>query len=366
MDDRPLYRVLEVPRDASAEDVKRAYKRLALRLHPDKNGGDAAAAEEFKSVNEAYAVLGDAERREAYDRFGPKGGPSAGFRGGGAGGFVDIEQMFGNMFSFSMGHQQPQRPPCDLMEVEITPRELYEGCVKHVEYSAPDKCAQCGGTGAASPEDITSCIACGGSGTFTPPGMMIFGGGGPPCPACSGKGRAFRTVRRCAGCAGAGTCTAKRRTIGVRLPPGVPDGFSQLLQGKGGFDPRAGAHRDLAVRIRRRPMPPGCLLDASDGSVTLTVPVSLEDVLCGFKAAVDVFDGAASVEVGAEAYAWPGRTVEIPRMGLPPGGGPGERGLLRIRFDVQFPRDEHVTAANLVRYRDVLRRAMEGQPEPPV
>jgi DnaJ-class molecular chaperone len=373
MEDRPLYRVLEVARDASAEDIKRAYRRLALKLHPDKNGGSEGAAEEFKSVSDAYAVLGDPQRREAYDRFGtseqplhnhpnhpPQGGPQ----------FVNIDQLFGNMFSFSFG-AQPQgggggNPGIDVIEVELSPRELYEGCTKQIEHTAPEKCIPCGGSGAASPDDVNTCIACSGSGIFRPPGIMIFGGlhGGPPCPACQGRGRAFRTVRRCAGCGGTGAnSNAKRRAFVVKLPPGVPDGFSQLLHGKGGFDARVGAARALEVRIRRKPLPANYELDDSVGSVTVTVSISLADALCGFKVALSVFDGAAVVEVGAEAYMWPGRVVEIPRMGLPPcPGGNGERGPLRIKFDVQFPKDDHVVAANIIKYRDVLRRALDGQP----
>ena len=365
MEDRPLYRVLEVARDASAEDIKRAYRRLALKLHPDKNGGAAGAAEEFKSVSDAYAVLGDPARREAYDHFGtseqplhrhPQQPPP----------FVNIDQLFGNMFSFSFGDQQHQDPGIDVIEVELSPRELYDGCTKHIEHNAPEKCVTCSGTGAASPEDVNTCIACSGSGVFRPPGIMIFGGmnGGPPCPACHGRGRAFRTVRRCAGCGGSGaSINAKRRAFLMKLPPGVPDGFRQILHGKGGFDPRSCSARALEVRIRRQPLPPGCQLDNLVGRVTMTVPISLADALCGFKLTVDLFDGAAVVEVGADAYMWPGRVVEIPRMGLPPFPGEnGERGPLHIKFDVQFPKDDHEIASNVIKYRDVLRRALDGQP----
>lgn len=358
MADRPLYRVLEIPQDASAEDVKRAYKRLALRLHPDKNGGDATYAEEFKAVNEAYAVLGDPARREAYDRTGVSNSAGQPPPPPPPPGFINIEQMFGHMFN--MSPPMAATPMNDVLEVEVSARELYDGCTKQVEYSAPDMCGACDGTGAASPDDVTSCIACNGSGRFAPPGMFIFGGGGPPCPACRGKGRAFRTVRRCTGCSGAGTCAGKRRTFAIRIPPGVTDGHCQTLPGKGGYDAQLNTHRGIEVHIRRRSLPDGVIVDdVAEGDVTLTVPLTLADVLCGFKAVVDVFDGAATVKVGADAYMWPGRSMTFPNMGLH-GAATGKRGVLRIRFDVKFPSDDHVTATNLVKYRDVLCRALEG------
>jgi DnaJ-class molecular chaperone len=366
-----LYDVLEVVPDASHEDIKRSYKKLALRLHPDKTGGDEDAAESFRKVNAAYAVLGDAERRTKYDRFGvtaanDQPADGAGFedviRGmfGGAGlgqglhGFSFIPHA--HHFQFQQ-QQQQQQQHMDTFDISLEPRDVYLGCTKRVEFTATDACPTCRGSGAAFPEDLISCLSCDGTGflNIPIPGFPIR----PHCPACSGQGRAFRTNRRCSVCAGA--CTVvKKRSFDVRLPPGTPDGMRQVLAGKGSFDPKSRMPKDVELHFRRT-LPELCTVDSQGGGVTITVPLDLEEVLCGFTRKVDVFGGADSVDVSAYAYEWPGRVVEFPGKGLPTSFGGDEgavaRGTLKVVFDVKFPKDEE----NLAKYRDVLCRMFAKQ-----
>lgn len=357
------YDILEIKRDASAEDIKRAYKKLALRLHPDKTGGNEEAAETFRKVNDAYAVLGDKERRERYDRFGDEGGSGSAQKGDQGGqGFEDILRgMFnggggmgshpqGFHFVMNPGDNQVQRGR-DTINIQIFPRDVYLGCTRNVDFLAPTACTLCSGSGAASPEDIVPCPPCGGTGSVQIPCFMA-----PmrmQCPACSGKGRSFRVngpdAPRCLGCSGSGATDCKR-TFNVHVPPGISDNTGQLLPGQGGFDSRSRSNRDLELRFTRT-LPEGCVVDAQGGGVTLTVPISLADVLCGFNRKVDIFDGADSVHLLAEAYEHPGRVWEFPGKGLPTScSGNVSRGVLKIVLDVKFP-----PTASLTRHRDALR-----------
>ena len=373
------YGALGLERDAPADEVRRAYRRAALRLHPDKSGGDAAA---FQRATAAYELLSDPERRAHFDRFGhdrAAAGPPHQhqhhhpFFGGGFGGFggfggptMDdlLREMMGGggggatfVFRGPGGEAHAHAPAAaavDRVEVELTAPEFYLGCARRVEVDAPERCGACAGTGAASPDDLLECVACGGRGRAPPPPGFPFGlFPTPPCGSCAGKGRAFRTPRRCGACGGA-RCVPRRRAFEVRVPPGVPDGTEQVLRGRGGYDPDAGAPRDLAIRFRFRAMPPDVEgVDAASGEVRMRVRLELGEVLCGFTRALDLF-GTGAVELSAPAYAPPDRVAVLAGRGLPPAGAPAgaPRGDVRVRFEVAWPQDDR----QLAKYRDVLER----------
>lgn len=244
------------------------------------------------------------------------------------------------------------------MDVVLSPREIYEGCLKRVDMAVEERCAKCDGTGAVSPDDVITCLVCQGGG-------RLFGKA--ECPGCNGRGRAFRTVRRCAQCTGKGTLAAQQ-TLHVRVPAGLLHAQKEpqrvLVEGKGDcHHPVSGRRRDIELRLHRS-LPPDVSLDAaSPGCVVLRVPVTLQEVLCGFDKTVDAFDGAVSVRVAADAYQWPGRSVEFPEKGLPVSGSDDQkkRGPLRVVFEVRFPEDHQEPAVALSKYRDVMCRMFSSQ-----
>ena len=328
------YATLEVGRDAGADEIRRSFKRLALKLHPDKSA--SADDEAFKKVNEAYAVLNDPDRKRAYDMFGTTTPQQ------------QQQQQHAHHFVFNMfqqhQQQQQQHPQHrDAVDIVLTPREVYLGCTKHIEYTVLVACPKCDGTSAASPSDVVTCMVCGGTGAMPLPGMpAIFGL--PPCPACGGQGRSFRSAKRCDGCANG--CVPKRMFIEVAIPGGARDGLLQTRSGGGGYDLRTRTTTDLDVRVRRT-LPSNCTL-SGENDVLMTVPLDLTDVLCGFDKTVDVFDGAESVRVSADAYVWPGRSVVFPDKGLLCPGTTEGRGKLTVVFEVKYPKDQEDAAATLV------------------
>lgn len=381
MGTRDPYDVLEVPRDADAEAIKRAFKRAALTTHPDKPGG---SAEKFTEANDAYALLSDPGRKEQFDRFGirdpgppphqggghmppdlaellrmfnmgPQGGGGfpgggTGFPGGGGGVF-----MMGNMGPMGFKHvfgphgaqsgHGAQGRVKQVLEIPLSARDIYSGCAKVISFDARDECGSCRppGSGAVAPEDLVTCQTCFGSGCG--------------CPGCGGVGRSFRVARRCAGCGGVGTIACKR-SFEARVPPGVPDGLRQLMSCRGAWDPKTRRNGEIEL-LFRAPFPEGHTLDPATGDVTVRVPIDLAEVLCGFhdgKRRVDAFGGACPVDVAAEAYISPVRVVEFPGRGLPPASQPGGsvRGALRVAFDVTWPSDEDGTLAKL---KDVFQGA---------
>jgi molecular chaperone DnaJ len=378
------YEVLGVGRDAAPEDVRRAYRRAALRLHPDKAatataaGGEAEGtennAEAFRQATAAYELLNDPERRERYDRFG-HAGPSAeppdlhdilrNVFGAGGAATAAAPSFFGTHSAFSAffggAPPSPLCHPPDEVEVALSLREMHSGGARRVEAQVHDRCGACDGSGAACPEDVVECMACRGTGRVQLPFGVVFNGvavGGPPCGSCAGRGRAFRVARRCAGgCGGSGQVSCQR-SFEVRLPPGVPDGHRQLLQGRGGYDVRAGRHKDLLMVLRWPSLPEGVRVDAATGDVDVVVPVELADVMCGFARDVELFDGADSVRLEAAAYAAPDALSQrLPGRGLT---AAGKRGELRVRLEVVWPQGE-ASAATLVRCRDVLLRLFGRQ-----
>ena len=220
---RDYYEVLGVEKDASAEEIKKAYRKLALRHHPDKNEGDGESEEKFKEINEAYSILCDDEKRAAYDRFGHEG--AGAFASGGAGfGFGDIfGEFFGDIFSQSNGRKNPRRKGEDLRYgVKIKFEEALFGVSKEIKYNRYETCSSCEGTGAKKGTKRTTCPVCKGSGQIRQQqGFFAIsrtcykcGGEGEivehPCPSCKGEGRVI-----------------KERKLEVKIPAGI-DGGNRL------------------------------------------------------------------------------------------------------------------------------------------
>ncbi|MFQ5418098.1 MAG: molecular chaperone DnaJ, partial [Myxococcota bacterium] len=278
---RDYYEVLGVARDASNPELKQAYREIAMRCHPDRNPGDAEAEERFKEASEAYAVLSDAEKRRAYDRFG-----HAGVGGGGAGGFSDFGDLggFGDVFNDLFGDlfggrggggaRGRGRRGADLRyNLEIGFADVLEGTQAEIQIPKMRRCGSCNGSGARAGTSPESCGHCHGS------GQVVLQQGffriSRPCDACAGAGEIVR--ERCVDCRGAGRVESEQ-TISVRVPPGVDDGTRLRLSGEGEAGVAGGPPGDLYVVIGITPHP---LFERDGADVHCEVPIQFVQAALG-------------------------------------------------------------------------------------
>ena len=257
-DKRDYYEVLGVEKNADDDALKKAYRKLAKKYHPDMNPGDAAAAEKFKEASEAYAVLSDPQKRQQYDQFGHAAFEQGGFDAGG----FDFSDIFGGMggmgdiFSDLFGGGRRQRNPNAPMQganvrarVSISFADAISGCTRNVEVNLKDECTNCHGTGARPGTSPKICPKCKGSGQVTIRQQSLFGmmQSTQPCPDCRGTGKIIE--QRCPNCAGTGY-TSSRKTIEVTVPAGIDDGQSIRIRGKGEPGLNGGPRGDLLVEVR--------------------------------------------------------------------------------------------------------------------
>ena len=364
-----LYDQLEVSPDASQEDIKKAYRRAALKYHPDKNP-DPGAAETFKRCTEAYQVLGDAERRKLYDATGSHDDQASPFGQHMPAGFANIDELLkdlfmgaagggdgfsfpgvgGGGFSFIIndfmsggpgpgpggpgGHHPKQSEPAraDHVVVEVTIEDLIYGGKKSVEFEALSKCAACDGTGAFDPKDVAVCPRCGGSGRMVQQmGMFVLSHGS--CPSCLGEGRVNKTHRPCAQCKGKRAVLLRRR-FDVNVPKGVPNGYRHVLHGQGTYLPDHRVAQDLVLEFHHR-IAPAYAIDYETGDVTMRVPVALGEVMCGFVRSVQVY--RETLTLASRGYFDPRRPFEVAGRGVPAFRRNNAAGNLVFRFDVEFP-----------------------------
>ncbi|WP_225063137.1 molecular chaperone DnaJ [Komagataeibacter rhaeticus] len=286
------YSVLEVSRDANGDEIKRAYRRLAMKYHPDRNQGDAEAEGKFKEINEAYDVLKDENKRAAYDRFGHAafegGGPGAGAGGFdfGGGGLGDIfEQMFGDMMG---GRRGGRRSGADLqVQVTITFAEAFAGVKKKITVPSRVTCESCDGTGSADRDQPPeTCPSCHGAGKVRAQQGFFFVE--RLCPTCHGTGRLIRNP--CKECHGTGT-VEKNRTIEVAIPAGVEDGTRIRMSGEGEAGGKGVPAGDLYVHVTVEAHP---IFQRDGSNIYCRVPVRMAQAALGTEIEVPVVDGSRS------------------------------------------------------------------------
>jgi molecular chaperone DnaJ len=304
---RDYYQVLGVARDASEEDLKRAYRKLAMQYHPDRNQGDKSAEAKFKELNEAYDVLKDAEKRAAYDRFGhaafeQAGAGAEGFAGGnpfGGTGFEDIfDQMFGGLRG-QRGRGAPVGRGSDLRTgVEVTLEEAFAGAKKTIRVSTSVICEACKGSGAEgqAAQAAATCGSCNGSGKVrAQQGFFLIE---RTCPTCGGSGRIIKNP--CKVCAGQGR-VQRERTLAVTIPAGVEDGTRIRLTGEGEAGIRGAPAGDLYVDIGVRAHP---LFQRDGANIFVRVPLRMTQAALGGAVEVPTVDGGrAKVTIPAGTQA---------------------------------------------------------------
>src|SRR5690606_28239782 len=331
---RDYYEVLGVPRGASEQDIKSAYRKLALKYHPDRNPGDAEAEERFKEAAEAYAVLGDPEKRARYDRFGHAGvsGQGAGPGGFDADIFADFSDVLGDFFGFGgfggrSRRQGPVRGSDLRFDLEISFDESYTGSEKTIQIPREETCTACNGTRSASGAAPDICPDCRGSGQLRfQQGFLIVS---RPCGACGATGRIVRDP--CPTCRGTGRTTQDRR-VTVKIPAGIADGQRLRLHGEGEHGLRGGPPGDLYVVVHVTPHPT-FHREGDDLHVEVAVPFHI--MALGGQFTVDTPGGPLTVDVSAGT---PSGTVKTFRgKGMPNVSGRG-RGSFHVRLVVDVPK----------------------------
>jgi molecular chaperone DnaJ len=300
---RDYYEVLGVPRGASAEDIKKAYRQLALRHHPDRNPGSKEDEEKFKEAAEAYSVLADPEKRSAYDHYGHEGlRGQQGFSGFDSSVFEDFEDILGNLFGFSFGDLFGGRgrgrsgarrsPGQDLaVEIEISLEEAAGGVEKEIKLARAEACPTCRGSKRKPGTSSERCPTCGGSGQVR--FQQGFFSMARTCPRCRGAGETITSP--CEACRGKGH-VRERRSLKVRIPSGVADGSRLRLTGEGDAGDEGMAPGDLYVitRVRRHPF-----FEREGNDLACEIPVSFTQAALGARIEIPTLEGTEIVKIPA-------------------------------------------------------------------
>ena len=308
---RDYYEVLGVPKDADDAALKKAYRALAKKYHPDANPGDKEAEAKFKEASEAYSVLSDPEKRQKYDQFGHAAFDGA--AGGGPGGFdyssADFSDIFGDLFGggfgggfsdiFGSGRRssqsayEPQRGANVRTSVRLTFEEAVFGCEKEITINFKETCSTCGGTGAKPGTSPVTCTTCQGKGRIVQMSRTVFGTmqNVQTCPNCRGTGKVIKD--KCPGCNGTGY-NQKRKTFRVTIPAGIDNGLSVRMAGGGEPGSNGGERGDLLVECIVSPHP---IFKRQDTNIFSTVPISFARAALGGPIRIKTVDGEGEYDV---------------------------------------------------------------------
>jgi molecular chaperone DnaJ len=340
--EKDYYKVLGVAKNASAAEIKKAYRKLAQQHHPDANPGNTQAEDRFKEISAAYDVLGDQDKRKQYDQvrdMAASGFGSGGFSGGGGGsgsGFPggvrfedlgDLGDLFGGLFGGGRrgGGARPARGADLETSVTVSFDDAMTGTTKPVRISGPAPCETCHGSGAAPGTSPTTCPRCGGSGAVAVnQGLFQMS---QPCPVCHGSGRVVQTP--CPTCGGTGS-RRRTRSFQVKVPAGVQDGARIRLSGRGEPGPAGAQPGDLYVQVR---VQPHAFFGRSGHDLTLELPVTYAEAALGADVRVPTLNGPVTMKVPAGTPN--GKTFRLKGKGVPRRGGHGD---LLVTTRIEVPR----------------------------
>ena len=343
---RDYYEVLGVSKTATEAEIKKAYRKLAMKYHPDYNPGDKEAEEKFKEINEAHEVLSDPEKRQRYDQYGFAGvdpnygaGQGGGF-GGGFGG-VDLGDIFGDIFGGGFGGlgggsarsnpNAPRKGQDIRVRITLSFDEAVHGCKKNITITRQQQCTECNGTGAAPGTSPETCPDCGGRGYTirqqrTPFGVMQSQ---QPCTRCGGKGKLVKNP--CKSCHGSGK-VATKKTLEVNIPMGIDDDQSFALRGMGDAGANGGPAGDVIVMVTVRP---DDLFQRDGYDVWVTVPITFSQAVLGDNVTVPTIDG--KVEYTVPEGTQSGTTFRLRGKGIQYLNGRG-RGDMYVKCEVEIPK----------------------------
>jgi len=337
------YETLGVSRDADGATLKSAYRKLAMKWHPDRNPGDAEAEAKFKACNEAYECLKDPQKRAAYDRFGHEAftqgmGGGGGFGGGGRGGqgeFADIGDIFETIFGSAFGggggmggHRQQQRRGADLRyDMQVSLDEAFHGKSTEIEIEVSQSCETCDGSGAKPGTSERTCNLCHGQGTVrAKQGLFVVE---RPCPTCSGRGQVIEDP--CGECRGEGRVD-RPQALQVDIPPGVDTGTRIRLSGKGEAGARGAPAGDLYIFVHVKPHK---LFEREGTTLATRVPVSFTTAALGGSVDIPDLDGSTNT-IDIPAGIQSGKQLRVRGAGMPVLQGRG-RGDLVVEIKVETP-----------------------------
>jgi molecular chaperone DnaJ len=331
MADRDLYSVLGVGKKASADEIKKAYRKLARQYHPDRNPGDDEAEEKFKEVQGAYDTLSDPEKRRQYDAGGMFSGFGGGGPGGGGGGFPsDLGDIFSTVFGRRGGPEPVQARGRDLeTEVRLSFEQAVHGTELPVVVPKQSTCQTCHGSGAQPGTAPVTCPRCGGTGMDSE--SQGFFSISRPCPQCGGSGQIIE--HPCETCGGSGL-TLQQKRYRVKIPPGVKDGSRIRVAGKGEDGPRGGPPGDLYVVTRVTPSP--VFVQRDDGNLEVTIPITISEAIQGATVEVPTLNGTKKIRLPAGTQH--GTVQRLRGEGPPRPGGKG-RGDILYRIELEVPKD---------------------------
>jgi len=345
---RDYYEVLEVERTIDAAGLKAAYRKLAMKHHPDRNGGCEDSMARFKEISEAYSVLSDDQKRAAYDRFGHAGVNGGGFGGQGQG-FADVNDIFSQVFGDAFGdvfggragggaRQHGPRRGSDLRyDLEITLEQAYKGADVEIAVPTTAACDACDGSGAKKGASASTCSTCQGAGRVR--SANGFFQVERTCPHCGGAGSRLAAADACTSCAGHGQ-VRKNRKLQLKVPAGVDDGSRIRLSGEGDAGTRGGPRGDLYVFLS---VTPHELFERDNLDLLVTVPVPMTTAALGGEIEApcltsEACDGRCRAPVTVPAGAQTGKTVRIKGKGMPHLNGKN-RGDLVVELFVETPTD---------------------------
>ncbi|MBL7883704.1 MAG: molecular chaperone DnaJ [Bacteroidia bacterium] len=326
MSKRDYYDILEVPKSASSDEIKKAYRKMAIKFHPDKNPGDKAAEEKFKEAAEAYEVLSNPEKKQRYDQYGHAGvGGNAGFGGGNGGGFGgmnmdDIFSQFGDIFGGhfggggfggSRGGRRVNRGSNLRVKVKMTLEEIANGVEKKIKVNKYVACKPCNGSGAKNGSAHSTCSTCKGSGQVSRVTNTILGAmqTTSTCPACGGDGKTI--TDKCPSCHGDGI-VREEEVISINIPAGVAEGMQLSVSGKGNMGARGGVPGDLIVAIEEVEHE---LLKRDGMHLFYDHYISYSDAALGTQIEVPTVDGKAKIKI--EPGTQSGKVLRLKAKGLP-------------------------------------------------
>lgn len=307
-----LYGILGLSKDATDVEIKKAYRKLAMELHPDKQEGNKDKEERFKQVSDAYSVLSNPEKRSNYDKFGtaqeqmnPEDLFQSMFGGGGGGASFHFNMGGPDIFEHVFGRKE--RRQAEVIEVPVSICDIYYGKTKKVEFELLEPCSCCNGSGAAGPEHIVKCITCRGQ-------KVIWHAFGPfrqsvACPSCAGQGACIK--KACSQCQGKKAMIGKK-TFELRLPKGIPKNYEITMQEMGSYDVASERRKDIIFKFRYNIEEPYSIDDHCN--VTYTLDVTLEELLGGFQKTIKLYN--ENTTVGASHYFNPSKAIVLKHKGL--------------------------------------------------